>query len=207
MGMRRIVSLSTTSTMSLPACAATVPNSSARSRRKHLQEVGVDRAHDRHPGRRAARGSRDTRNTVRWDVQPCPMACPTALEMPIAKPNLAGIIIRLSRCESLLRHRAKAPCSPNLGSCAPSGLPGFVRGDGGLRIVRRCRCCLDGAVVDARTIASSRCSNLRADQRPGLVGAGVPRRPLMGEVAVVMTRSGARQARAPSVVGCPHAAS
>jgi len=49
----------------------------------------------------------DTRNAVRARVRLCPTACPTALQFPMVKPNQAGIIIRVSGFESLLRHPAE----------------------------------------------------------------------------------------------------
>jgi hypothetical protein len=43
----------------------------------------------------------DTRNGVRPGVQLCPTACPTGPELPMAKPNRAGIIIRRSQVRVL----------------------------------------------------------------------------------------------------------
>src|SRR4051794_32865828 len=68
----------------------------------------------------------DTRNAARLTVPLCPMACPTGPEFPMAKPNQAGIIIRVSGVgvpPPALRQApqqrglslSRAVCSPRLG--------------------------------------------------------------------------------------------
>jgi hypothetical protein len=50
-----------------------------------------------------ARKATDTRNAVQPDMRLCPTACPTGTEFPMAKPNLAGIIIRGLRTGRILK--------------------------------------------------------------------------------------------------------
>ena len=79
--------------------------------------------------RRAA----DTRNGVRPGAQLCPTACPTGPELPMAEPNRAGIIIRVSGvrvpppasrprpCARLLACRAAVMTSEALTRAAKGG--------------------------------------------------------------------------------------
>ena len=52
--------------------------------------------------------SPDTQNAARPKVPLRPTACPTGLESPMANPNRAGIIIRVSGVRVLLRHQGQA---------------------------------------------------------------------------------------------------